>query len=260
MARYTVELRSLLNDPNTKALIEKALSTYPMYEPLSDNAEVRAIIPTREALNDKLLKHYKYREIGFETVGRFLEELELAMNEIMPYYNQRLNTVEIMALIDDPFGNVDVTETFKETREGNEKINASGNTTEKNSSTAKTSDETTATSHAKNVESETPQSVLNIPAKDIDSVGYADKVGWAESLGENSGNSSSEGSSEGETNSTNESNSDRTETVEHTFTKKGNQGVNTYAHDMIEFRESIIDVTMEIIEDVKIRELFMQVF
>ena len=268
MAQYTVELRTLMSDPNVSPLLNKALSTYPIYKPFSDNEEVRAIIPTRESLNQKLLNHYKYREIGFETVGRFLEELEIAMNEIMPLYNQRFNTVEIMALIDDPFGNVDVTETFRETRTGNEKTNASGSGTDKSNTTTSANDETTiesqSNSDSKNVKSGTPQNALSITAEQIDSVPYADEVNWAKNHGEDNststGRSSTTATNESENSSENESNTDRSETVEHTFTKKGNQGVNTYAHDMIEFRESIIDVTMEIIEDIKIKELFMQVF
>jgi hypothetical protein len=48
------------------------------------------------------------------------------------------------------------------------------------------------------------------------------------------------------------------ETITHTTTKKGNQGVNTYAHDMIEFRQSIIDVDMMIIADLNC--LFLGVY
>ena len=73
MAKYTVELRTLMNDDLVRPLLNEALSKYPMYKPLTNNEEVLAIIPTRQILNDKLLNHYKYREIGFETVGRFLD-------------------------------------------------------------------------------------------------------------------------------------------------------------------------------------------
>ena len=47
-------------------------------------------------------------------------------------------------------------------------------------------------------------------------------------------------------------------TVSHTLTRKGNQGVNTYAHDMIEFRQSIIDVDRQIIDD--LNDLFLMVY
>lgn len=248
MARYTLELRTLMLDPNIRPYLNKALSKYPMYTPLSDNAEVKAIIPTREVLNEKLLNHYKYREIGFESIERFLDELEITMNEIMPYYNQMYNSVEIMALIDDPFGNVDVTETFKEERKDTSKSNTKSNGTDTSETTSNVN------STAKNVTSETPQTEINTPAEEINNISHADNVSW------NKANSSDSATSSGSSHTDAESNGETTGSVEHTFTKKGNQGVNTYAHDMIEFRTSIIDVTMQILDDAKIKELFMQVF
>lgn len=248
MARYTLELRTLMDDVNIRPYLNKALSSYPMYEPMSDDPEVKAIIPTREVLNQKLLNHYKYREIGFESIHRFLDELEITMNEIMPYYNQMFKSVEIMAKIDDPFGNVDVTETFKEERKDTSKSNTKSNATD---STETTSD---VNSNAKNVSSETPQTEINTPAENIDNISHADNVSWNKAISNDK--ATAKGSSETNADSTGES----TGSVEHTFTKKGNQGVNTYAHDMIEFRTSIIDVTMQILEDAKIKELFMQVF
>lgn len=248
MARYTLELRTLMDDLNIRPYLNKALSTYPMYEPMSDDPEVKAIIPTREVLNQKLLNHYKYREIGFESIHRFLDELEIAMNEIMPYYNQMYKSVEIMAKIEDPFGNVDVTETFKEERTDTSKTNTKSNA---NDSTETNS---TVNSNAKNVSSETPQTEINTPAEEINDISHADNVSW------NKATSSDNTSSSGSNHTDAESNGESSGTVEHTFTKKGNQGVNTYAHDMVEFRTSIIDVTMQILDDAKIKELFMQVF
>lgn len=256
MSRYTVELRSLLNDSEVKKEIEKALSTYPMYVSISDDPEVKAIIPTREILNQKLLNHYKYREIGFETVGRFIDELEITMNEIMPYYNQMYNTVEIMALLENPFDNVDVVENFKEEHSGSsksvDKAETNSSATDKSSTTANVN------STSKSVETTTPQTKQTISKNDIDTVDYADNVTWNKNQSNDTAETEGESSSNAETNS--ENNTESSGTIEHTFTKKGNQGVNTYAHDMIEFRTSIIDVTMQIVEDKRIKELFMQIF
>lgn len=256
MAKYTVELRTLLDDDYVRELIKKALSTYPMYTPFSNNEEVRAIIPTRQVLNEKLLNHYKYREIGFESIAEFIDMLEITMKEIMPYYNQMYNSVEIMALIDDPFGNVDVTETFSESRKGTSKENDKANNVSSANTTSTT--ESGVTSDGKSVESSTPNGVISTPAKSIDTITNADQVGW------NKNHSSESGTATGTSNTNSTSTADKTgetsETVEHTFTKKGNQGVNTYAHDMIEFRTSIIDVTTKIIEDDRIKDLFLQVF
>lgn len=43
----------------------------------------------RNQLNQKLLDHYMFYEIGFPSADRFKFELNKALNEIMPLYNQR---------------------------------------------------------------------------------------------------------------------------------------------------------------------------
>lgn len=243
-AKYTVVLKTLLDDPAVKAEIDKALSTYPLYKPEKEYD----LVPEREDLNARLLNHYKYREIGFETVGRFLDELRITMAEIMPRYNELLKTVVTMADLPSPFDNVDVVETFEEERKENATSETSG--------TAKDTTTTTndVTSDNKQVQTQTPQGNINIAAKNIDTVPYADQVNW----GKDNSNSNGSSTSNGETaaNSSNES----TGTTKHTFTKKGNQGVNTYAHDMLEFRTQIIDVVDQIVNDPRIQELFMLVY
>ena len=101
-AKYTVVLKTLLDNKEAKEKIEKALSSYPIYTATSKNEYIPNIIPTRSELNEKILNYYKYREIGFETFGRFVDELEIAMKEIMPYYNQLYEStlIEIDPLID----------------------------------------------------------------------------------------------------------------------------------------------------------------
>lgn len=256
MARYTVELRDLLVDINVKQQIDNALSSYPLYKSKSNNPDVIDLIPTRELLNKKLLNHYKYREIGFESPGRFIDELEITMNEIMPYYNQLFASVETMANIPSPFDNVDVVETYKETRTGTSSSSDTGKTTSSAQDTTTTI--ANVESDSKNVESTTPQGNISIPANEIENVQYADKITWNKNNSSDNGSSTGNSSTEAETENT--ASSERSETVEHEYTKTGNQGVNTYAHDMNEFRTSIIDVTMQIIEDKRIKELFMQIF
>ena len=279
-AKYTVVLNELLRHPETKAVIDKALSTYPLYRGKKDYD----LIPTREELNKRLLNHYKYREIGFETPGRFVDELEIVMCEIMPYYNDMFKTIEIMADLENPFDNVDVVETYSETNNTDTTGTSTGNTTSKATSTnkdttntsTKSSDKSTVVSevnhNSKNVSSETPSNELDITAENIDFVPYADKVSWNKD--KNNDNSTTTGDSSGTTTTTSNANgsSDNTSKVdtsttgkstsktEHTYQKKGNQGVNTYAHDMNEFRTSIIDVVNQIINDERVAELFMLVY
>lgn len=245
IAKYTVVLKSLIDSPEVKPLLDKALSTYPLFTPI-ENEFVKELIPTREELNKKLLNHYKYREIGFETVGRFLDELETVMNEIMPYYNQLYKSVEIMSLIEDPFGNVDVTETFEQETTDNSSSSSSAD------SSTSASDNSTIASNTKALNSTMPQG--NISVDDINAVSHADNASWGKD------SSTTNGSSQGSTESTSEGTSESRGTVKHTFTKKGNQGVSTYAHDMNELRETFLNVTAQIVDDVHIRELFLNVF
>lgn len=270
-ARYTVLLKDLLAHPEAAEKIKKALSTYPLY--VGQNTENQiSFIPTREELNTKILNHYRYREIAFETIGRFIEELEISMLEIMPRYNQLFHSVDIMNGIEDIFGNVNVTETYTEEREGktvgkgNSEVKTSDSSTNNTTATDKQNTVTNMDDNAKTVHSATPQNELDISAADIDSVPFADDVQWNKHNSSSSGNTSGENASESKTTSEGsnitigENESTQTDKISHTFTKQGNQGVNTYAHDIKEFRETILNIEQQIINDIRIKELFMLVF
>lgn len=72
MSQYTLTV---------KQLIENGVKLFDFSYPLFDE-EYRPI------LEEKITRHFYFREIGFESVGRFLFELETKLNEIMPYYNK----------------------------------------------------------------------------------------------------------------------------------------------------------------------------
>ena len=283
-AKYTEYLSDLMNNDLAREALNNALSTYPLYEGKKDYD----LIPTREELNNKLLNHYKYHEIGFETVGRFLDELKITMHEIMPRYNEMFKTIEIMADLPNPFDNVDVTETFEETRTGTSSSEGSTSSSEETSSTASASDKTvstasdnsetsgtsSSTANGKHIESDTPQDELSVDTDKINEVDFASKAQWNQdkltgsstSVTDNSRSLNEtvtrENTSEGSSSASGSSNMTGTTsgTVSHTFKKVGNQGVNTYAHDMNEFRTSIIDVVDQIINDTRLSMLFMQVY
>lgn len=46
----------------------------------------------RGELEKKIIEHYYFRQIGFETVGRFIFYLNVRLREIMPRYNQLYKT------------------------------------------------------------------------------------------------------------------------------------------------------------------------
>lgn len=247
-AKYTVVLKELLDNKEVKALIDDALKDYPMYVP--KNPKTYTLIPKREELNQKILDFYKYREIGFETVGRFIDELRIAMNEIMPGYYQDYKAADILNGVDDPFGNVDIVETYEEITEG-KSTGKSNNTSNTN---AESKSNTTMSNDTRTVKTTTPQTQISVP--NINGVTHADEIAWNEDKSTSNGtnNDKSDSTSSGTSEGTSEGK------TSHTLTKKGNQGVNTYAHDLKELRDLFINIEQRIINDRRIAELFMTIY
>lgn len=252
-AKYTIVLKTLLDDPESRAKIDTALSTYPLYAKKSKEEYIPAYIPTRSELNEKILRHYKYREIGFETFGRFLDELECAMLEIMPKYNLLFMTADLDF---NPIFNVDYQRTIARIRD-EENTGSSGTESTTNGTDTATSNSTIG-SDSKTVQSQTPQGEIDIPSKNIDAVPYADQVNW------NKDNSTSNGTttSNGESNAISQTDTEgKTKETEDTLeTTKGNFGVVSSQDLILKYRETIVNIEQEIINDPRISELFMLVY
>lgn len=95
MAKYTMELRTLINNyGNPFDYIE-----YELYNP-----------NIKDKFEDKFIKHFYFREIGVETIERFVHNLECKLNEIHPYYKHLYDTT----IYDyDPILNYDLNEEIK---------------------------------------------------------------------------------------------------------------------------------------------------
>ena len=112
MSKYTIELGKL---------IEKGyplrLRHYPIF-----NEEYRTV------LNQKIVNHFYFREIGAETPDRFNFYLERTLFEIMPYYNQ-LYASELIRF--DPLASFAYEETSRNGREHTNTIDSKGTQTER---------------------------------------------------------------------------------------------------------------------------------
>jgi hypothetical protein len=94
----------------------------------------------RSVLENKILKHFYTREIGFETVGLWLLKLNQKMSEIMPYYNQ---FYESQKLSFNPLVNVDTSQTTaKDDRTKSTVQSAHTSTNERVNKVSKDSNET----------------------------------------------------------------------------------------------------------------------
>lgn len=253
MAKYTVELRQLLADDHTADLINQAMSTYPLYVSKSKQEHIPVYIPTREELNKMILDHYKYREIGFETVGRFIDQLEITLNEIMPYYNQLYYTTDLDYEI---LFNVNYEKEITLDRDNLQTAEASSTSTGENTVTS--TDKTSGDTYNKATSSDTPQSQLSITNKNIDTINYASSVDFGHSTTDTNGESSSTSNSNVESGSTGTTtNKDKEISKEIT---KGNYGQVSYQSLIRQYRELITNVTKRIIEDREIASLFMLIY
>ena len=107
MANYTVELRTIEQK-------EKVFNfNYPFYsDSKADKYEFEKLF----------IKHFYFREIGFETPERFKHKLEAKLNLIMPYYRQLAMTEwEKVRSVEEMMNSKNLTETttHEMTSEGN---------------------------------------------------------------------------------------------------------------------------------------------
>lgn len=277
MSKYTTELRYLIENN-----FDIGLKDYPIFD---ENY--------REPLNRKIINHYYFREIGFETAELFKRYLNNTMNEIMPYYNQLFKS-ELLEF--NPFYNVDKTVTAD--KNNNSVSDFVGNISGKNTQTADTENtqtnngkqqtttaatstgesvgNSTTTSRNKNVSSDTPQGFLSINSIENETYASAAEMGNAESI--NNGKATSNNAENGitdqttadETKATGNSKSNattETDTANKTTSNDfenyishviGKSEGETYSEMLMKFRETFLNIDMMIIDELK--TCFMMIY
>lgn len=189
----------------------------------------------RQVLCKKILMHYYTREIGFESVGLWKLKLQTKLNEIMPYYNK---LYESTLLQFDPLIDAD----YKTYHEGHD--NSNTNLEQTTSNIGNKHDSFGGNDYS--VYSDTPQGAL----VNVDNGTYLTDARKNIYNRENEGNYEDSGSTNGTTvyNSTDDY-------VNHVVGKMPGK---SYAKMIQEFRDSLINVDMMIINELK--DLFMLVW
>lgn len=116
MAGYTTEVRTICEEiagescdySSTDEIIATAAPRIFGNYPIFDETH-------RATLNEKILRHYFFREIGVETVGLWKMLLNTRMREIMPYYNK---LYESESLRFNPLWDIDRTTEIQGARSG----------------------------------------------------------------------------------------------------------------------------------------------
>lgn len=111
MSKYTTQLRWIVEQTGSGLPVPEGqgfadavykyigLDRYPIFDE-----------EYRHGLNDKIIEHFYFREIGFETAAQFAFYLRRTMNEIMPKYNKMYQaqlTIDIQDALYDYYMNRD---------------------------------------------------------------------------------------------------------------------------------------------------------
>lgn len=227
-AVFTVELGSLVENG-----FDLGLDKYPIFD---ENY--------REPLNAKIIEHYYFREIGFETPQLFKRFLNRKMIEIMPFYNQLYkSTLEDF----DPFVNYDMR--TEGSTSGTSDQSRDYSRTEKTTTKAESETVNGTDSKARTLVSATPQMQLS---------GNDD---YATNITDTGSDTTATGTSEQESSADTSASDTATasaKTLEDYVTHvSGISGI-TKAQALMQFRDTFLNIDMMVIGD--LGELFMGIY
>lgn len=210
---------------------------YPVPKAVIEYNGKTATVPfDKKAFEQKILDHYRFRQIGQETVGRWLHYFRTRIREIMPYYVQLYEFEAKWFNVDDPLESYNLVETFEESSQG------SG--TQTTSGSSENTSETTGTTENIRKHSDTPQGEI----ENLDD--YMSEA--TRENGTQTGGATVSGSD------SSESTSENTGTTTHTLTRRGNIGVQPLGGEVKNIREAFINIDQMVINELK--DLFLQVY
>lgn len=190
----------------------------------------------KDAFQKKITDHYRFRQIGQETPGRWLHYFRTRIREIMPYYVQLYEFDAKFRNIDDPLESYNLREEFERdrTNTGESSGTASQNVSREGSGTQNNTRKF----------SNTPQGEIS----NLDSY-------MSEATVED--NATSEDVTEGATSETSGT-STGTEAETYTLTRKGNIGVQPLGGEVRDIRNAFINIDQMVIDE--LNDLFLMVY
>lgn len=202
----------------------------------------------RSVLCQKILKHYYLREIGSETVGIWKLWLNTRLEEIMPLYNQLYKS----ALIEfNPLYDVDLKRTH------NRKIDSSKQDTGTSQSVSSGEINASGTSsgssnNTKNdLYSDTPQGAIT----GLENENYLTNARKVTDTGSTSNENSSTGTNKTTVNDDTSNTGTANSLEDYVENVSGKQGSESYSSMLLKFRETFLNIDMQVIEEFS--DLFM---
>ena len=113
LQNYTMNLYEIINNFYTRSEVESWFKDYELEDFLTED-QIDVITESglwnKDKLATKIVDHYLFSQIGFETMALFKQRVKITMKEIM---ESKLPLIYSSAIQYDPLVNVDYTETFQ---------------------------------------------------------------------------------------------------------------------------------------------------
>ena len=226
MANYTIELRFLDNPPFNEVF--NFNYSYYMKGLVPDDVYEQK----KKEFERKFIETYYFDEIGYTTPDRFRQRLKNYLDKGFKIWNERYKTeLEVEKQKINFLLNKDLIE---------ERV-TEGNATGNSSTTSTSTSNSNTTANNKNTVNDTPDTR------------FTSTENFATSITDDESTTNSSNTGRGETTNTSNQNSN----VNEKFTSKGNIGITSSAELLEKWREIIIDIDNEIIEEAD--RLFMQI-
>ena len=226
MSNYTIELRFLENPPITK-LFDFSYDYY-MKGLVSDEVYEQK----KKEFENKFIDFYYFDEIGYKTPDRFKQRLKNYLDMGFKKWQERYKTE-----LEDERQKIN----FLLNKDLIEERTTEGNATGTATSTSTNTSNINSTSKNKNVVNDTPDTR------------FTSTENFATSITNDESNTQTTNNGTGETTNTSNQNSN----VNERFISKGNIGVTSSAELLEKWRDVIIDIDNEIIEEAD--KFFMQI-
>lgn len=220
----------------------------------------------RSVLCQKILKHYYLREIGAETVGIWMLWMNTKLEEIMPYYNQLYESAKIKF---NPMQDVDLSRTHNRTVNGTSTDNETRTNTTSDTRTIKSDGTTKVTNNGtservvnnngttKDLYSDTPQGAITglenenylTNARKVNKVDDETESNTVANTQNGESKQNETDTATGTNNGTTKSSGSNNSTEEYVETISGKQGTESYSKMLQEFRKTLLNIDMQVIEE-----------
>lgn len=213
----------------------------------------RAPVPwVKELWEQKIIDHYRFHQIGQETVGRWLHSFRTRIQEIMPYYVQLYEFEAKWFNIEDPLESYNLKETFEENTHGTGTQTSTGSSENTSESSG-----TSTTSKAGTVDHE--RKFSDTPQGDISNLeNYMTEATQENTRTSENGEDTSTGRASVTGSDSSESSSQNTGTTSHILERRGNIGVQPLGTEVKNIRDAFINIDLMVINELK--DLFLMVY